>query len=264
MCLQIPLVKRKTEIGFTKSGNNLFILYHKDIEHSDRQVRSTFRFYNNKSCVFSIKKIELHGNQFIFTEIVTLNYHVFHHLCKNRIYVANKCEIFESNYDVQRIRFWLAVWKWRYWLHWERVLSNKCVLGNILYKKLPIARQNWFLKSLLRVQMSDRQYSFEKQTQSLFFLCNVLDAHATPPKCKKAPGKPISHKVPFLFQAHVKATQTNETEVFLATNDKSQLRSGNSSPLLQKNRYQANSTTPESELKLIPFLAKPCRSLIGG
>ena len=70
------------------------------IEHPNRQIRLAFRFENNNSCVLSIKKFELHGNHFNFTENVNLNDREIHHLYKNRYYVANKCEIFESNYDV--------------------------------------------------------------------------------------------------------------------------------------------------------------------
>ena len=81
--------------------NNLFAHYYNDIiEHPNRQIRLSFRFGNNSSCVFFIKKFKLHGNQFILTEIVNLNHREIHHLYKSRYYVANKCEIFESNYDV--------------------------------------------------------------------------------------------------------------------------------------------------------------------
>ena len=97
-CIQIPLPKAKFEIGSTKSKDNLFVHHYSDIiEHPNRQIRLSFRFRNNNSCVFSLKKFELHGNQFILTEIVNLNHREFHHLYKNRYYVANKCEIIESN-----------------------------------------------------------------------------------------------------------------------------------------------------------------------
>ena len=92
-CIQIPPPKPKVEIGSTKSKNNLFAHYYTDInEHPNKQIYLSFRFGNNNSCVFSLKKFELHGNQFILTEIVNLNHREFHHLYKNRDYVANKCE----------------------------------------------------------------------------------------------------------------------------------------------------------------------------
>ena len=100
-CIQIPLPKPKVEIGSTKSKDNLFAHHYNDIiEHPNRQIRLSFRFRNNNFCVFSLKKFELHGNQFILTEIVNLNHREIHHLYKNRYYVANKCEIIESNYNV--------------------------------------------------------------------------------------------------------------------------------------------------------------------
>ena len=99
--IQIPLPKPKVEIGYTKSKNNLFVHYYNDIiEHPNRQIRLSFRFGNNNSCVFSLKKFELDGNQFTLTEIVNLNHCEIPHLYKNRYYGANKCEIIESNYNV--------------------------------------------------------------------------------------------------------------------------------------------------------------------
>ena len=101
--IHVPLAKPKVEIGSTKSNDNLFAHYHNHIiEHPTRQYRLSFRFGNNNSCVFFIKNIELHGNQLVLTEIVDLNHREIHHLYKNRYYVANNCEIFESNYIVYR------------------------------------------------------------------------------------------------------------------------------------------------------------------
>ena len=100
-CIQIPVPKPKVEIGPTKSKDNLFAHHYNDIiEHLNRQIRLSFRFGNHNSCVFSLKKFELHGNQFSLTENVNLNHREIHHLYKNRYYVANRCEIIESNYNV--------------------------------------------------------------------------------------------------------------------------------------------------------------------
>ena len=100
-CIQIPLPRPKVEIGSTKSKDNLFAHHYNDIiEHPNRQNRLSFRFGNNNSCVFSLKKFEPHGNQFILTEFANLNHREIHHLYKNRYYVANKCELFENNYNV--------------------------------------------------------------------------------------------------------------------------------------------------------------------
>ena len=100
-CIQDPPPKPKVEIGSTKSEDNLFAHYYNDItEHPNRQIRFSIRFGNNNSCVFSFKMFELRGIQFTLTEIVNLNHREFHHLYKNRYYVANKCEIIESSYNV--------------------------------------------------------------------------------------------------------------------------------------------------------------------
>ena len=98
---QIPLPKPKFEIGFTKAKDELFSHCYKDtVEHLTRQIRISFRFEKNKTCVFSIKKFEHYGNQFILTEVVNLCYREIKHLHKNRFFVAYKCNIFQSNYDV--------------------------------------------------------------------------------------------------------------------------------------------------------------------
>ena len=74
-CIQISLTKPKVEIGSTKSKDNLFAHYYNDIfKHRNRELRLSFRFGNNNSRVFSTKMFELHGNQFILTEIVNLNH----------------------------------------------------------------------------------------------------------------------------------------------------------------------------------------------
>ena len=111
-CIQVPLPKLKIEIGPTKSEDILSARYYNDIiEHPNRQIRLSFRFGNNNSGVFPIKKFELHGNQFLLTEIVNLNHCELHHLYRNPYYAANKCEVVESNYDVQCIHPWLWVWQ---------------------------------------------------------------------------------------------------------------------------------------------------------
>ena len=100
-CKQVPLPKLKVEIGSTKSKDNLFAHYYYDfVEHPTRQIRLLLQFENNNSYVFSIKKFELHGNQFILPENVNLNHHEIYHFYKNRYYVADKCEITVSNYNV--------------------------------------------------------------------------------------------------------------------------------------------------------------------
>ena len=100
--LQVPLPKTKFEIGFTKAKDELFTHCYKDIvEQLNRQIRLSFRFERNKTCVFPIKKFEHYGDQFIFTEVVNLGYRrEIKHLYKDRFFVAYKCNIFGSNYNV--------------------------------------------------------------------------------------------------------------------------------------------------------------------
>ena len=100
-CLQYHLTKPKVEIEYTNSKDNLFAHYCDDIiEHPKRQIRLSFRFGNNNFCVFSIEKSELHDNQFVRSEIFSVNFRDIHHLRKTGYNVANKYEIIESNYDV--------------------------------------------------------------------------------------------------------------------------------------------------------------------
>ena len=98
---QVPLPKPKFEIGFTKAKDDLFSHCYKDIvEHLNRQVRISFRFEKSKFCVFSIKKFEHYGDEFILTEVVNLGNREVKYLYNNRFFVAYKCNIIQSNYDV--------------------------------------------------------------------------------------------------------------------------------------------------------------------
>ena len=98
---QIPLPKNTVQIGFAKAKDELFSHCYMDIvEHLNRQIRISFRFEKNKTCAFFIKKFVHNGDQFILTEVVNLGYREIKHLCKNRLFVAYKCDIFESNYNV--------------------------------------------------------------------------------------------------------------------------------------------------------------------
>ena len=78
---QVPLPKPKFEIGFTTAKDEMFSHCYKEIvEHLNRQIRLSFRFEKNKTCVFSIKKFEHYGDQFILTEVVNLGYREIKHL----------------------------------------------------------------------------------------------------------------------------------------------------------------------------------------
>ena len=96
-----PLPKPKQGIGFTLFKNELFAYYFQDIkEHCNRQIRLSFRFERNKECCFSSKKFEIVGEQNVLTEIINLRHCEVHSLYKIRYYIASKCGIFDSNYDI--------------------------------------------------------------------------------------------------------------------------------------------------------------------
>ena len=94
---QTPLPKPKFEIGFTKAKDELFSHCYKDrLEHLRRQIRLSFRFEKNKTCVFSIKKFEHYGDQFILTEVVNLGYREIKHLYKNRFFLLRSVTFFRA------------------------------------------------------------------------------------------------------------------------------------------------------------------------
>ena len=92
---QIPLPKPKFEIGFTKAKDELFSHCYKDIvEHLNRQIRLSFRF-EKKTRLASFPSKSLDN-----TMINYARYREIKHLYKNRFFVAYRCDIFESNYNV--------------------------------------------------------------------------------------------------------------------------------------------------------------------
>ena len=94
---QIPLPRPKFEIGFIKAKDELFSHRYKDIfEHLNRKIRISFRFEKNKIYVFSIKKFEHYGDQFILTEVVNLGYREIKHLFKNRFLLLTSVIFFRA------------------------------------------------------------------------------------------------------------------------------------------------------------------------
>ena len=72
---QVTLSKPKFEIGFVKAKDEQFSHCCKDkVEHLNRQIRLSFWFETKKTCVFSNKKFEQNGDQFILTKVVKLGY----------------------------------------------------------------------------------------------------------------------------------------------------------------------------------------------
>ena len=95
-----PLHKPKQEIG-TLFKDELFAHYFQDIkEHCNRQICLSFRFELNNKCCFPIKKFKIFREQNVLTEIFNLRHCEVYSFYKNRYYIASKCGIFDSNYDV--------------------------------------------------------------------------------------------------------------------------------------------------------------------
>ena len=70
--IQILLPKPKVEIESTKSKDNLFAHYYNDIiKHPNRQIRLSFRFGNNISCVFSLKILNYTAINFFLQNLST-------------------------------------------------------------------------------------------------------------------------------------------------------------------------------------------------
>ena len=99
--LQIPKLKPTIGIHYLKSTDNLVAQYYQNIiEFSNWHIYLPFRFQNNKSCIFSFKSFELHGNQFILTQNVSRNLCDFHHVYMKRLNVAKKRGVNERKYDL--------------------------------------------------------------------------------------------------------------------------------------------------------------------
>ena len=95
------LPKPKQEFGFTLFKNELFAHNFQDIkERCNRQIRLSFRFERNKDCSFSIKKFQIVGEQNFLIEVINLRHCEVHSLYQNRFYIASKCGIFDSIYDI--------------------------------------------------------------------------------------------------------------------------------------------------------------------
>ena len=89
--LRTPLRKTVIEIESTKSGDNIFALYYKDIiERSNRQIRLSFFSENSSFCIIFIRMFELQGSQVLPSEIVNFIRRGIYHLCENRFYIAKK------------------------------------------------------------------------------------------------------------------------------------------------------------------------------
>ena len=251
---QIPLPKPKFEIGFTKAKDELFSHCYKDIvEHLNRQIRISFRFEKNNTCVFSIKKFEHYGDQFFLTEVVNLGYREIKHLYKNRFLLLTSVIFFRAitmcstdcGYDNSTIILIGDVYcpktkcLCKLCLHKKTFQSlgrsdyqclqcgSVCQVHNIPFEEQTIS---FFLA------LGQGVYIFEERPKSVqgnigdvycpgeFCLnrekCESIGGYVTTPRsiygCGKCGLWLFVHKVPFTLQKHVKTTKTDKTRFFFA------------------------------------------------
>ena len=255
---QIPLPKPKFEIGFTKAKDELFSHCYKDIvEHLNRQIRLSFRFEKNKTCVFSIKKFEHYGDQFILTEVVNLGYREIKHLYKNHSLLLTSatffrattmCSVTDCAYDNSANIIIGDVYcpntkcSGRLCLHKKTFQSlgrsdyqcpqcgSLCQVRNIPFE---YPTNSFFLS------FGQGVYIFEERPKSVQdvigdvycpgeFCLNrekykSIGGYVTTPRsiygCDNCGARLFVHKVPFTLQEHVKTTKTDKTRFFFAKKD---------------------------------------------
>ena len=250
---QIPLPKPKFEIGFTKAKDELFSHCYKNIvEHLNRQIRISFRFEKNKTCVFSIKKFEHYGDQFILTE-VTAKSNIstridFLLLTSVTIFRAITMCSTGCAYDNSAINIIGDVF----------CPNTKCLGKLCLHKKTfqSLSRSDYQCPqcgSVCQVRNipSEEQinsfflslgqgvYIFEERPQSVQEVigdvnspaksylntekCKSIGGYVTIPRsiygCDNCGAWLFVHKVPFKLQEHVKTTKTDKTRFFFAKKD---------------------------------------------
>ena len=254
---QIPLPKIKFEIGFRKSKDELFSYCYKDItEHLNRKIRLSFRFEKNKTCVFSVKKLEQYGGQFILTEAVNLGYREIKHLYKDRFLLPTSVTFLraitmcsaispECGYNNSPVIFTADV----------SCPNTKCLGKLCLHKKTfqSLSRSDYQCpqcESLCQVRnilFEDQEnsfflsfgpgvYLFEESPKSIedgigdvycpgkYCLsrekCESLAGYVTTPRsiygCGKCGAWLFVDKAPFTLQEHVKTTKTDKTRFFIA------------------------------------------------
>ena len=254
---QIPILKPKFEIGFTKAKDELFSHCYKDIvEHLNGQIRLSFRFEKNKTCVFSIKKFEHNGDQIILTEVVNLDDREIKHLYKNRILLLTSvsflraftmCSSFslDCGYDNSTIILIRDVF----------CPNSNCSGKLCRHKKTfqSLGRSDYRCPQCASV-CQVLNIPFEDQTNSFFLLlgqgvnifeespksiqdvikdvydpgthcfngekCESLDGYLTTRRsiygCGKSGAWLFVHEVSFMLQEHLKTTKTDKTHFFSA------------------------------------------------
>ena len=240
-----------------KVKKNLFAHYYNDIpEHPNRQVRLSFRFGNNNSCVFSLKSLNYTAIDLFFQKLSTIAIVKFTISARTDITFQTSvkylraitmCSAFTPDwgYDISTFLLILDVY----------CPKTKCFGKLCLHKKTyqTLGRSDYRCPQCGSVcQM--RNIPFEGQTNSFFLsLGQGVDIFQESPKSNQGvfrdvycPGKYCSnkekckslggcvktprsiyacgkcgawlfvHKVPFMLQEHVRMTKTDKTQFFFA------------------------------------------------
>ena len=176
-CIKIALPEPRVEIGSTKSKANLFAHYYNDItEHPNRQIRSSFRLGNNSSCVFSIKKSELHGNHFILMSTLTIvkltistTTDITLQTSVKKLRAITMCSAFtpDYGYDNSTIILFGDVY----------CPNTKCSGKLCLPKDFSISRQKRLSMSAMRVCVSGAQHSFWRSKKILLLVAWARGLH---------------------------------------------------------------------------------------
>ena len=252
---QIPLPKPKFEIGFTKAKDELFTHCYKDIaEHLNRQIRIAFRFEKNKTCVFSIKSLNITLiNSFLqkLSTWVTAKSNISTRIdillltSVTFLRAITMCSVFTPDCGYDKIIFFGDVY----------CPNTKCLGKLCLHKKTfqYLGRSDSQCQQCGSV-CQVRIFPFEDQTNSFFLAlgqvvdifeenrksvqdvigddycprkyrfnrekCESFGGSVTTPRyiygCGKCGAWLFVHKVPFTLQEQVKTTKTDKTLFFFA------------------------------------------------
>ena len=253
----IPLPKPKFEIGFTKAKDELFTHCYKDIaELLNRQIRISFRFEKNKTCVFSIKSLNITViNSFLqkLSTWVTAKSNISTRIdfllitSVTFLRAITMCSAFtpDCGYDNSTIILIGDVYCPN-----TNCLGKVCVhkktfqsFGRTDYQcpqrgsvcqvcNIPVEDQTNFIF----LSLGQGVYIFEKNQKSVqdaigdVFCpgkycfnrekCETFGDYVTTPRsiygCGKCGASLFVSKVPFLLQKHVKTTKTDKTRFFFA------------------------------------------------
>ena len=254
---QIPLPKPNFEIVFTKAKDELFGHCYKDIvEHLNRQIQISFRFEKNKTCVFSIKILNITAINSFLQKLLTwataksnISTRIDFLLLTSVIFfrAITKCST-DFAYDNSVIIIIGDVY----------CTNTKCLGKLCLHKKTfqSLGRSDYQCPQCSSV-CQVRNILFEEQTNSFFLslgpgvyffeespksiqgvigdvFCpgkyclnrekfKSIGGYVTNPRsiygCNKCEAWLFVHKVPFRLQEHVKTTKTDKTRFFFAKKD---------------------------------------------